>query len=259
MSTFLPAGYEHLKTERKYWKMSEMKEGDNKLRIVMAPVAGWIDWVDNKPVRYRPENKPSSPFNIEKPIKGFWACYVWDYSREDLFILEISQASVIKAIVALANDSDWGDFTGYDLKINKTGSLMKTRYTVTALPHKPLPKNASDALKSTPVRLEALYEGGDPWNDLEGSDDFLEVSYNQKATSVFVKVEDADIFGNPVDELKERLTMENISTHSLTSYLDGLSKVTKRSTIELAENALQPERFTKFKDAYSNHIQERSA
>ncbi len=51
MSTFLPEGYEISKKEKKYWKLSEMKDGDNRLRIVMKPIVGWLDWNEKKPVR----------------------------------------------------------------------------------------------------------------------------------------------------------------------------------------------------------------
>ena len=81
MKDFLPNGHEALKTQKSYMKMSEMKETGSRLRIVMKPIAGWLDWVDNKPKRYRPEMKPSRPFDEAKPIKPFWDLYVWDYAR----------------------------------------------------------------------------------------------------------------------------------------------------------------------------------
>jgi len=165
-TTFLPELYENLKTEKSYWKMSQMKEGENRLRIVTKPIAGWIDWHDKKPMRYRPDAKPPKAFSADKPIKPFWTCYVWDYSREALFILEITQMSILKSLTLIAKDEDWGDFRNYDLKINKEGNGKDTRYTLTPLPPKPLLPQVQEALKKSPVRLEALYDGGDPWTDL---------------------------------------------------------------------------------------------
>jgi hypothetical protein len=254
MSNFLPNGHELLRTEKKYWKMSEMKEGDNRLRFVMSPIAGWIDWVDNKPIRYRPDQKPSQPFNIEKPIKAFWACYVWDYSRNDLFILEISQMSVIKAIVALANDSDWGDCTEYDLKITKSGSLMKTRYQVTAIPHKELSKQIEMALESNPVCLEALYEGKDPWSDF----DVFKEEYSASK-------EEADIFmDSAVEELIEKLSIDGMDTKHVKRYIKDLSEATKKTDKsfteeQIAKNALQIDRLPKFKAAYLKDLEKISA
>lgn len=166
-TTFLPEGYELIRTEKKYLKMSQMKEGENRMRVVQRPIAGWIDWHENKPVRYRPDAKPKRPYDPEKPIKAFWNLYVWDYERKDLFILEVSQGSVIKALTAIATDEDWGDMTQFDIKLKKEGSGKETRYSIQPIPHKPMADEIVKALKAAPVRLEALYEGGDPWSDIE--------------------------------------------------------------------------------------------
>lgn len=166
---FLPDGYDSMKMDKPYWRLAQMKEGDNKLRIVSKPIAGWIDWQDNKPLRFRPENKPKSSVDPLKPFKPFWACYVWDYARESLFILEITQGGVLKALSAFGSDSDWGDFTKYDIKIKKEGTGKETKYHVTPMPHKPISDVIALAIKKIPVRLEALYDGGDPWNDLVAS------------------------------------------------------------------------------------------
>jgi hypothetical protein len=119
MSKFLPAGYEALKTEKAYLKMKDLKETGSRLRIVMQPIAGWLDWKDSKPFRFRPDEKPSKPFIAEKPIKPFWDLYVWDYDREKLFVLEITQMSILKSLTKIATDEDWGDFLQYDIKISR--------------------------------------------------------------------------------------------------------------------------------------------
>lgn len=171
MSKFMPLGCESLKQEKKYLKLSQFKDGESKIRIVEQPICGWIDWADNKPFRYRPSNRPKTSFNPEKPMKPFWACHIWDYSREGLYILDITQNGVIKALMAFGNDEDWGDFTQYDLKISKEGTGKETRYGVTPLPHKGISDAVLQAVMETPVRLEALYEGKDPWQDAAMGDD----------------------------------------------------------------------------------------
>lgn len=163
---FLPDGFESLKSEKKYWKMSQMKEGENRLRIVMKPIAGWVDWKENKPIRFKPECRPKQSVDPLKPVRAFWDMYVWDYAREDLFVLEVTQNTIIKCLMSLATDPDWGDFRNYDIKIKKEGTGKDTTYNVTAVPHKPIGENILRALDACPVRLEALYEGKDPWNDL---------------------------------------------------------------------------------------------
>lgn len=236
MTSFLPEGYEDLKTEKAFWKMKDMKDGDNRLRIVSKPIAGWIDWHDKKPVRYRTKNKPGKPYNPEKPIKAFWAFHVWDYAREGLFVLEISQSSLLKALTSIAEDKDWGDFTKYDIKINKSGSGKDTRYTLTPLPHKPLNDSIVAAIARSPVRLEALYDGGDPWTDL---DDGEEESQTTMA-----------LVGSPFDTLKEHLEIDGIDASHLQEFLDAHSKKNSASIDDVIESALQPSRLRAFKKAY---------
>lgn len=166
---YLPEGYENLKTESNYLKMSQMQEGENRLRIVQRPIAGWIDWKDNKPYRYRPDKKPSSSFDLEKPIRPFWACHVWDYEREGLFVLEITQSSILKALTQYGQDEEWGDFTDYDIKIIKEGNGKETRYHVLPTPPQPLAESIQEIIRNSPVNLEALYSGGDPWGKFEGN------------------------------------------------------------------------------------------
>lgn len=172
--SFLPSGYEKLKTDKKYWKPSQFKDGETKFRIMQTPICGWIDWLENKPYRYKSDQKPKTSFDPTKPIRAFWACYVWDYEREDLYILDIQQGGIIKCLVGLATDQEWGDFRNYDIKVKKEGSGKDTKYSVNPIPPKPVNKNAQEAISKAPVRLEALYEGLDPWETFESNLDPLE-------------------------------------------------------------------------------------
>ena len=222
---FLPEGIELMKTERPYWKTKDMKEGDNKLRIVMRPIAGWIDWDEKKPLRFRPENKPKKPLNPEKPVKPFWVCYVWDYAREGLYVIEFTQSSILKSLQAFGSDSDWGDFTKYDLKVKKEGSGLDTSYTVTPLPHKPMSENIEKALRETPVNLEALYDGGDPWNDFEAKEE----------ASVIV------LASGSVDELFELFELENIETNHLGEFLKNVAEKKSKDVSDMCCNLLKPQ------------------
>lgn len=228
--------------------MSQMKEGENRLRIVSQPIAGWIDWIDNKPMRYPPEDKPAKPFNAEKPIRAFWDLYVWDYAREGLFILEITQMSVLKALMKVAKDEDWGDFTKYDIKIAKEGNGKETRYSLTPLPHKPLSAKIEEAMKKSPVRLEALYEGGDPWTDLAPSKVDIhtgEILQGEKAS--------------PLQRLKEHLEGESLDGDLLEIYLEELSEKKKKPIEVLVESALQPNHLGLFKQAYAKALDRRDS
>lgn len=252
MNDFLPNGYESLKTTKAYWKMSEMKETGNRLRIVMKPIAGWLDWVDSKPKRYRPDQKPAKSFDASKPIKPFWDLYVWDYARESLFILEITQMSILKALTKIATDEDWGDFLQYDIKIAKEGSGKETRYVITPLPHKPLSEKAVDALKRSPVRLEALYDNGDPWTDLKPSMD--------ESTGEIVNpsaVLENEVGLHSIHDLVKCLEAEGLDTEPLEAFLEDLSVKKKQTVHYIIGSALTPQLFPKFKVTYAKELARR--
>ncbi len=165
MSHFLPEGFEELKSPQSYWRMKEMFEGENRLRILLRPICGWIDWEDNHPHRFKAELKPVKSFDDKKPIKPFWILYAWDYRREGLFILEITQNSILKTLTSLGHSKDWGDFREYDIEIHKSGSGKDTKYQVLPCPKKDVEEKIRKALKESPVNLQILFDGGDPWND----------------------------------------------------------------------------------------------
>jgi hypothetical protein len=238
---YLPDGDEELKVDRLYWKMSQMKEGDNKFRIVMRPIAGWIDWKDNKPLRFLPADKPAKSQDPEKPMKPFWACYVWDYTREGLYILEITQNSILKTLRSLTKDDDWGDFTQYDLKLKKEGANKETKYTLTPLPHKPLSDKIKEALKKYPVRLEELYEGGDPWNP----------DLNRETGEILLEVGKVQ---NPLEVLKEKLEMEKIATDKLEGFLENRAQQGEKPIATVISSALNERVYPRFKQMYQNFI-----
>jgi len=169
----LPKGIEHRRAKKKnYKKMSEFKTGENRFRIVITPIGGYQDWKDNKPIRFRYEDEPKRSIDPEKPHKEFWSLYIWDYEIKDLFILEVAQSGVISQLEAIITQEDWGDSTQYDIKVLKEGSGINSRYTLTPCPPKPMNEEIKKALKDAPVRLEALYDSGDPWRDLDEPEEY---------------------------------------------------------------------------------------
>lgn len=169
-NNFLPVGFEKLKVSKPYVNLSKLPEGEHRFRIVGRPIAGWIDWLDNKPYRFKPDHKPKTSFDPAKPIKAFWALHVWDYAKEGLYIMEITQNGIRRSLEEYAMNEDWGDLTSFDIKIKKEGSGKDTTYSVIPVPHKAMNATINKSLEETKIRLEALYEGKDPWNDLEESE-----------------------------------------------------------------------------------------
>lgn len=227
--------FDGLVAEKRYMKL---KEGETKFRIVQNPISGWLDWKDKKPYRYKLDQKPSSSFDPETPMKAFLGCYVWDYEKNALFILEITQVSILKALKGFCESEDWGDLTGYDIKVKRTGSGNTTKYFVEPVPPKPMGGKVLEALEASPVRLEALYEGKDPWSDLEGP-------VNSKTQNVENKS-----MMTPLEQLQDLLAADSIPSDGLMVYLKGLSDKGKATVEAIVAQALQPQYLAKFKAAY---------
>ena len=156
---FLPDNYEAPQGNSNYMKL---QDGENKFRILSKPIIGWLDWKDKVPYRFRFKERPEKPLG-DKPIKHFWAFLVWNYSAQTVQILEITQATIQKAIQDLSKDDEWGAPFFYDLKVTRKGKDLATEYSVTPSPKKDLSKEIKQAALEKPAYLEALFDGQDPW------------------------------------------------------------------------------------------------
>lgn len=80
------------------------------------------------------------------------------------------------------------------------------KYDVMGVPPKPLKPEIKAALESTQIRLEALYEGKDPWKDLESSASF---SFDSVASESLSEEQSANIdmalreFGEKESEMRK--------------------------------------------------------
>lgn len=211
-NNYLPDGFEKLKTEKPYINLSKLPEGEHRFRIVQRPIGGWIDWKDKKPYRFKPECKPKAPYDATKPIKPFWAIHVWDYSKEALFVMEITQNSIRQALETLALDDEWGDLTTFDFKIKKEGAGIDTAYNVIAVPHKPMSKEILAAIAITKIRLEALYEGKDPWKDTD--------------ETFTISPETGEVMTSQINE-SELDALEGLSMQVENTYADKIKKMFK--------------------------------
>lgn len=161
MKSFLPTNYESPKGNSAYFKP---EDGENKIRILSAPILGWLDWTEDKrPLRFRYDNKPN-PIVADKPVKHFWTMIIWSYDKKQIMIYEATQSGVRAGLEALSKDADWGIPTGYDVKIVRTGKDQKTKYTVNPLPHRPVDEHIKAQFADKPINLEALFDGADPFS-----------------------------------------------------------------------------------------------
>lgn len=159
---FLPEGYEAPKGSEGYMKF---KDGENRFRILSRPILGWLDWKDKKPLRFRLNAKPEKPVDPKQAIKHFWAFVVWNAAEAKVQILEITQVTIQAAIQSLSKDDDWGNPFEYDIKVKRSGSGLETEYSVNPAPKSKLSDEAKSALERMgKINLDALYEGGDPFD-----------------------------------------------------------------------------------------------
>jgi hypothetical protein len=191
---FLPDDYQAPKSSNNYMKL---QDGENKIRILSAPIFGWEDWLEKKPIRFRFENKPCKSQDPKKPVRHFWAFIVWNYQEERIQILQLTQATIRNNIEALCKDEDWGDPYFYDIKIIRKGEGVDTEYMVNPLPHKVLNPIVVEAFKESPCNLEALFDSADPFSD----------EWDTYTPGIFTKEEvkpsDGHITASQISELKE--------------------------------------------------------
>ena len=158
---FFPSEFEQATKSNNYMKI---QKGENKFRILSEPIGGWVEFIDNKPKRYKIDEKPIKSHDPEKPLKFFSAFIVFDYLTEDVKILEITQAGVRKDIQALSQDSDWGSPFSYDIKVTRTGEQLKTKYSVVPGAKSNISDYIKQCFNSKPINLEALFDGKDPFS-----------------------------------------------------------------------------------------------
>lgn len=164
-SAFLPENYKVPSSNDNYMKF---QDGENKFRILSAPVIGWVDWDDNKKV-YRTKTREEQPevsrsSKAEAKISHFWAMSVWNYSEKRIQILEIKQSTIQKGIKVLVQDEDWGKPYTYDILVTRSKENGKTSYTVSPKPKKDLTDEVLKAQAEKRINLEALFTGADPFN-----------------------------------------------------------------------------------------------
>lgn len=157
---FLPEDYEVPASGGSYFKL---KPGQNTFRVVTKPIIGWIGWTnENKPERRRAKDDFAG-VNLKDKIKHFWAFGVYDHNTSTVQVMELTQSTILSALTDIFKNPDWGSPFGYNITINKTGEGMETSYTVTPTPPKELSNEAQDKVVEKPLNLEALFEGGDPF------------------------------------------------------------------------------------------------
>lgn len=142
-NTFAPKGYEVKSGAGDFFKL---KSGANKFRILTDSVVGKEGWKENKPFRRADgleitEDEVDMDEKTGRPkINEYMAFYIYSHDEGKISIASFTQASIRKAILALANDEEWGHPSEYDITVTKTGDGFQSKYSVTPSPKKPLAK-----------------------------------------------------------------------------------------------------------------------
>ncbi len=161
-NTFLPKNYSIPETPSNYFKF---QEGINRFRIMASAVTGFEYFTaDNKPVRSKEPFEETPNIKKDGKVKAFWAFPVFNYQNKSIQILELTQKTIMSVIKSLVDNPKWGLPFLYDIAVTKTGEGLETEYSTVAEPPIGEP---DDMIKNeyfeTPVNLEALFEGKDPF------------------------------------------------------------------------------------------------
>jgi hypothetical protein len=164
MTDFLPKDYEIPQAPSGYMRF---QDGLNRIRILSSAIVGFEYFTQaNKPVRQRqPFEEIPSDIKKDGKIKPFWAFVVWNYQLKMVQILELTQKTIMFAVESLVKNDKWGDPKMYDIAITKSGEGLDTEYSVQGEPPIGEPsEEIKNAYSTKYVKLEALYEGADPFS-----------------------------------------------------------------------------------------------
>ena len=115
----------------------------------------------------------------DKKAKHFWAMTVWNYNTNAIEILELVQAKMQKSIRDTSKEPEWGNpVNRYDFVITKSGRDMSTEYSMTAIPPSTTAPEITKAYKEKPINLNALFSGGNPFEEATVDEAFVSDIYN---------------------------------------------------------------------------------
>ena len=159
------------------------ESGKNRVRFIGNPVSGFVffgkvereDGTETtRPYRRR---ESEGEFSLEEMInrnarmkkdgeiegqKYFVMGLVYNYQKEKIQVLEVTQKSILKALKSYVDSEEYGHPSGYDLTIEKSGEGLNTEYTVIVSPPKPLSSEIEDLVGETSCDLQKVFAGEYP-------------------------------------------------------------------------------------------------
>ena len=145
----------------------DLEQGQNQFRIVVTPVWGYKYNFENRgeaKEMSHPFYAPSNPEVKENKNKLALnaAMVIYDYSSKQLRPFNIHQKKILNAIDGYEANPKYGDVTGYDVIVGKTGEGRETRYEVMVNPPEDMPKEVKEALKEVEIDMENVFVGDSP-------------------------------------------------------------------------------------------------
>jgi hypothetical protein len=160
MDNFLPDNYEVPASKDNYMKFIV---GETRSRILCSPIIGYEFFTEAKPIRSKEFPKETPGIKQGGRVKHFWAMVVWNYNLGCLQILEITQKTIMEAIIAFTKSPDYGSPLGFDITVTRTGEGLDTTYTVLPSIPKPVDDAIATAFTDSNIQLEKLYKGENPF------------------------------------------------------------------------------------------------
>ena len=177
---FFDRGHEIPEKRNQFMKL---ESGKNRVRFIGNPISGFVffgkikrdDGSETvKPYRRR---ESEGEFSLEEMInhdvrmkkdgeiegqKYFVMGLIYNYQKEKLQVLEVTQKSILKALKSYVDSEEYGHPSGYDLTIEKSGEGLNTEYTVVVSPPKPLSTEIEDLVGEISCDLQKVFAGEYP-------------------------------------------------------------------------------------------------
>jgi hypothetical protein len=159
--SFFPEGYKAPVEKSDFMRL---EDGANTFRVLSGLTTGFEYWTtESKPVRSKTEWK-DTPTDIKldndgnaTKIKFFWSFLVYNNTTKQVQSLEVTQKSIQKAMQALIENEQWGNPSGYDITVTKSGKGLETSYEIMPNPHSEITPEVQALLDATEIDLEAIF------------------------------------------------------------------------------------------------------
>jgi len=148
-------------------RYTRFDKGTTTLRFLGKPVFYNETWIEvageRKPKRFPlGQDVPLSECGPDG-VKQVMSIKVYNHNEKAIQVCSISQKTILKAVKNYSMNPKYGDPTGYDINVEKTGEGKQTRYNVIADPKEELSKAIVEADKANPVDLNKLLTNDDPF------------------------------------------------------------------------------------------------